>query len=529
MLGLMLAMAAQASCPVTVIEGKIETPTAVHGAIAIAQEKVRAIGNPAKMPDVGEGCIIRLRSNQTVYPGLTDAHVHLSGIGFRELTLNLDTARSVKDVTDAVAARAAEQPDGPIIGRGWIETGWPEGRPPNRLDLDAVVPDRPVLLVRADGHALVANSAALAAAGITDRTKDPEGGRIVRDQTGTATGYLIDAAMDLTASLQPEVTEDRLREALKVGAKTYVSRGWTSVHNMSVSAAELPLMEDLAAKGELPLRVANFVTQEAMDDLIETGPRCDETGLVCHLGVKFYADGALGSRGALLKAPYSDDPTTSGLRLITKPQAMKAYRRAAKAGLQITTHAIGDRANADVLAWYKDIRKEFPNAVLRIEHAQIVDPEDIRRFSEAGVIASMQPSHAIGDLHFAEDRLGLERLEGAYAWNSLVSAGTMVVFGSDAPVEQGDPRIELYAAHVRKDLEGYSAEGWHPEEALSRRETLALFTTAPALAIGRGGQIGTLAPGFVADLSIFEGDPFEGPQKARAVATIVGGRPVSQR
>ncbi|MEM9838073.1 MAG: amidohydrolase [Pseudomonadota bacterium] len=529
MFGLILAIAAQASCPVTVIEGKIETPTAVHEALAIAQGKVRAIGTAATMPDVGDACTIRLRSNQTVYPGLTDAHVHLSGIGFRELMLNLDQARSVKDLQGALAAWAADQPDGPIIGRGWIETGWPEGRPPNRLDLDAVVSDRPVLLTRADGHALVANTAALKAAGITDATADPEGGRVVRDQTGVATGYLIDAAMGLTSSLVPEVTTERLREAIKVGSETYASRGWTSVHNMSVDGAEIALMEDLAAKGELPLRVTNFVTQESMDVLIETGPRCDDTGLVCHLGVKFYADGALGSRGALLKEPYSDDPTTKGLRLITKPQAMMAFRKAAKAGLQITTHAIGDQANADVLEWYKEIREEFPDAVLRVEHAQIVDPEDIRSFSEGGVIASMQPSHAIGDLHFAEDRLVLERLEGAYAWNSLVSAGTMVVFGSDAPVEQGDPRIELYAAHVRKDLTGYSGEGWHPEEALSRRETLALFTTAPALAIGRGGQIGTLAPGFLADLSIFEGDPFAGPDNARAIATIVGGRPVSQR
>ena len=243
--------------------------------------------------------------------------------------------------------------------------------------------------------------------------------------------------------------------------------------------------------------------------------------------MKFYADGALGSRGALLKKPYADEPTTRGLRLLNKADAMAAYRTAAGAGLQVTTHAIGDQANLDVLEWYTELREEFPTAVFRIEHAQILDPVDLNRFARAGIIASMQPSHAIGDLHFAGDRLGQERLHGAYAWNSLATEGTLIVFGSDAPVEQGDPRIELYAAHVRRDLEGFHGEGWHPEEALGRSEALSLFTTSPSLSIGRGGSMGTLAPGFAADFSIFDGDPFQGPSKARAVATVINGKVVS--
>ncbi|MEM0928538.1 MAG: amidohydrolase family protein, partial [Pseudomonadota bacterium] len=283
----------------------------------------------------------------------------------------------------------------------------------------------------------------------------------------------------------------------------------------------------LAAQGALPLRVANFVVPEALDMLAENGPGCDATGLVCHLGVKFYADGALGSRGALLKKPYTDEPTTRGLALITREEAMPAFAQAAEAGLQVTTHAIGDEANYRVLAWYKDLRADHPDAVLRIEHAQILDPADIELFAEAGVIASMQPSHAIGDLHFAPARLGMERLRGAYAWNSLASEGTLIVFGSDAPVEQGDPRIELYAANVRRDLSGFQGEGWHPEEALSRSESLALFTVSPALSIGRGGEFGTLAPGFAADLSIFRGDPFDGPSQSEAAATIVRGQLVA--
>jgi len=527
MLAMLWLLAAQPVCDTTVIEGRIELPTGVREAIAISGGKVRKVGDFEEMPVVPETCFRRLPEGYTVFPGLTDAHVHLSGIGFRELTLNLDRARSIEDVKDMLAAKAADQPEGPIVGRGWIETSWPEGRPLSALDLDEVVADRPVLLMRSDGHAMTVNTIALAEAGIDLDTPDPEGGRIVRDDDGVANGYLIDAAMDLVADLVPQTGVERLREALKVGAETYASRGWTSVHNMSVGPQELPLLEDLAASGELPLRVANFVVPPAMDSLIEAGPGCDETGLVCHLGVKFYADGALGSRGALLKRPYSDDPSTRGLRLLSREEALAAYADAAAGGLQVTTHAIGDQANLDVLEWYAEIREAFPSAVLRIEHAQILDPEDLTRFASAGIIASMQPSHAIGDLHFAPARLGLERLRGAYAWNSLAEQGTLIVFGSDAPVEQGDPRIEQRAAHVRRDLEGFQGEGWHPEEALTRAEALALFTTSPALSIGRGGETGTLAPGFAADLTIFDGDPFAGPDASRAVATMINGVVVS--
>lgn len=527
MLMLIAALSLQASCSVTVIEGRVETPTAVHEALAIEGGVIAAVGAAGDMPEVPAGCTVVLPEDQTVFPGLTDAHVHLSGVGLRQMMLNLDDARSLSDLQAALARRAIAQPAGPIIGRGWIETGWPEGRPPNRQDIDDVVADRPVILTRADGHALVANTAALEASGITRRTRAPEGGRIVKDRSGRPNGYLIDAAMELVDGLVPPLTEDRRRDALRTGAQTYAALGWTSVHNMSVEEAELDLMAELAAAGELPLRVTNFVVQDAMDRVIAEGPGCDPTGLVCTLGVKFYADGALGSRGALLKEPYTDDPQTRGLRLMSRPDAMTAYRKAARAGLQITTHAIGDQANLDVLDWYAEIREEFPGATLRVEHAQIVDPEDLGRFADAGVIASMQPSHAIGDLHFADQRLGLERLKGAYAWNSLADEGTLIVFGSDAPVEKGDPRIELYAATTRRDLSGYSGEGWHPEEALTRAETLALFTITPELAIGRGGSLGTLAPGFAADLSIFRGDPFDGPDAARAVATVIGGQVVS--
>ncbi|NRA30956.1 MAG: amidohydrolase [Parvularculaceae bacterium] len=521
------ALAAQNACDTRIIEGHIETPGAVHAAVAYKDGLVLSVGDRSEMPDTPLECVVRLTDDQYLFPGLTDAHVHLIGIGLRQLTLNLDHVRSVVQLKATLAEKAAEQPTGVISGRGWIETGWPEQRTPNKQDLDAVVSDRPVILGRSDGHAMVVNTAALEAVGIDEQTEDPVGGRIVRDATGAATGYLIDTAMDLVTPLLGEMTDARRREALKVGAEAYAALGWTSVHNMSVEGPELALMEELAAAGELPLRVSNFVVPAAMQGLIDQGTSCDDTGFVCHLGVKFYADGALGSRGALLKEPYADEPSTKGLRLLTEEDALRSYRQAAAGGLQVTTHAIGDQANADVLAWYKEVRKDYPDSTLRIEHAQIVDPEDLAQFAESGVIASMQPSHAIGDLHFAHHRLGMDRLRGAYAWNSLAQEGTLIVFGSDAPVEQGDPRIELYAANVRKDLMGFSTIGWHPEEALSRGESLALFTTSPALAIGRGGQVGTLAPGFAADFSVFQGDPFKGPANSKAVATLINGEVVS--
>jgi len=524
----LLAMSLVAGCDVTVIEGRIETPTRTFEAVAIEEGRIDAVGDLGDMPVVPESCVVALADDQIAFPGLTDAHIHLLGVGLREMTLNLDSVQSIGELKMAVAeAAAADTTGAAVVGRGWIETAWPQKRPPNRQDLDAVVDDRPVLLMRSDGHAVAVNTAALRAANITPNTMDPDGGRIVRDENGQATGILIDNAMSLVEGLIPELDEARRREGLRRGAERYASLGWTGVHNMSVDAEDLPILEELAAEGALPLRVANFVVPSALDQLAESGPGCDATGLVCHLGVKFYADGALGSRGALLKQPYSDEPATRGLALINREEAIPAFGKAAAAGLQVTTHAIGDEANYRVLEWYKELRADHPDAVFRIEHAQILDPTDIELFAEAGVIASMQPSHAIGDLHFAPDRLGMERLRGAYAWNSLASEGTLIVFGSDAPVEQGDPRIELYAAHVRRDLSGFQGEGWHPEEALSRSESLALFTVSPALSIGQGGEFGTLAPGFEADLSIFRGDPFEGPSKSEAVATIVRGQLVA--
>ncbi|MCB9970785.1 MAG: amidohydrolase [Hyphomonas sp.] len=459
-----------------------------------------------------------------MFPGFTDAHAHLLGIGQRELTLNLEGTASVADLVTRIAAEVPGKAPGALIyGRGWIETGWPEGRMPMAADLDAVAPVNPVILVRADGHALVANSAALAAAGVTDTTADPDGGRIERGADGHATGMLIDNAMSLVAPLMETPDAAAKAHALETGAAVYVSRGWTGVHNMSVGPDEAPIMAALAGEGKLPLRLWNAFEPDGFD---LAAKHEYETPTITNRAIKLYMDGALGSRGAQLIEPYSDRPETSGLSLITDEDLADYMRRADAAGIQIAIHAIGDLANRRILDVY-EAGGYGKNKRWRIEHAQIIAPSDIPRVGALGLIASMQPSHAIGDLHFAPARLGLDRLAGAYAWKSLLDSGAVVAGGSDAPVEVGSPLIEFYAAVARKDLKGFSGEGWHPEQALSRDEALALFTSAAAYATFRENDLGTIAPGKLADFTVFDTDLMTVPEadilKAKAVMTVVGG------
>jgi hypothetical protein len=347
---------------------------------------------------------------------------------------------------------------------------------------------------------------------------------------------LIDAAMSLVAPLRSAPTvEDRTR-AIRRANDVYAAAGWTGIHNMSVDWADVEVIEALAESGENSLRVVNYVVPEAAERLIESGPRTAGGGRAVTRGIKYYVDGALGSRGAALHEPYADAPNTRGLLLLERDAALKAYERALRRGLQVTTHAIGDRGNSLVLDWYREAMGRVPPGQRggvqeprwRIEHAQVVRPSEIGRFARQEVIASMQPSHAIGDLHFAPARLGDARLEGAYAWRSLLRSGAHLVGGSDAPVERGDPMIEFYAAVARKDLKGFSGRGWHPEQALDRPTALKLFTAWPAYAAFAEGELGTIAVGKRADLSVFDIDLMRAPEaqipKGRALLTVVDGK-----
>jgi predicted amidohydrolase YtcJ len=519
--------------------GAAKTPQAQ--AVAVRDGRIAYVGDRAgAKASVGPRTRIVDLKGAALFPGFTDAHAHLRGVGERELSLNLEGSKSAAEAVSRVKAYLGQRkPTGPVWGRGWIETGWPEGRFLERGDIDAIAPEQPVLLVRADGHALVANSAALKAAGIDESTKAPAGGEILKGKDGRLTGMLVDNAMGLVAKLQPKPTEADKREAYAAAFKVEAAYGWTGVHNMSVDWADVALLEDLAAKGQAPLRVYNAIHIGEAGPLLDGGPRASPDGRITTRAVKIYTDGALGSRGAALFEPYSDTPSTKGL-ILTPPEAMKAHMaRAYAAGVQVATHAIGDRGNAVVLDLYRQVFAETPPNVRRmaprwrIEHAQVVRPADIARFAQDGVIASMQPSHAIGDLHFAPARLGDRRLDGAYAWKSLTDAGVTVVGGSDAPVERGDPLIEFYAAVARKDLKGFSTPAWRPREALSRAEALKLFTKNAAFARFAEDELGTIEVGKRADLSAFSVDlmtaPAEAIPKGHAVLTVVDGQVVFEK
>jgi predicted amidohydrolase YtcJ len=340
---------------------------------------------------------------------------------------------------------------------------------------------------------------------------------------------LVDNAMGLVAKLVPPPSDADRLAAYRAAFKVETAYGWTGVHNMSTPWADVALLEELARNGEVPLRVYNAVDADQAGELLRSGPRASPEERVTTRAIKLYMDGALGSRGAALFQPYTDAPAITGT-FVTAPEAMRpVLSRALAAGIQVSAHAIGDKGNAAVLDAFDAVGAK-PDHRWRIEHAQVIRPADIPRFARQGVIASMQPSHAIGDLHFAPARLGADRLEGAYAWKTLRASGAVVTGGSDAPVERGDPLIEFYAAVARRDLKGFSAADWRPQERLSRAEALKLFTSAPAYARFAEQELGTIAPGKRADLTAFSVDLMTAPEaaipKGRAVLTIVDGQVV---
>jgi predicted amidohydrolase YtcJ len=468
----------------------------------------------------------------TAFPGFVDAHAHLTGIGLRELTLNLDQINSVAELIAAVKAYAAAHPEGAIYGRGWIETHWPEKRFPTRADLDAAAPGRVIVLGRSDGHASVASSAALAKAGVTAVTVAPAGGQILKGPDGAPDGMLIDHAQALVRDVIPPPTDATKRLALEKAGALYASRGWTGLGNMSVDAADLKLLTALASEKKFTLRVDNYMDPSGAAEVLAKGPFEDATGLIRVRGIKLYMDGALGSRGAALLEPYSDAEGL-GLQLTEHDRGLALMKQAKAVKAQVAMHAIGDRGNRLVLDWFQDALAGDTQARWRIEHAQIVSDPDLPRFSKMGVIASMQPSHAIGDLYFAPARLGQARLHEGYRWKDMLDSGAVVAAGSDAPVEVGDPRIEFYAAVYRHSLTGFANADWHLEEAVSRAQALKMLTWAPAYAAFAEGARGTLAAGKKADVTVFSKDLMTvAPAEiltAETVLTVVDGVVAFQR
>lgn len=494
-------------------------------------ETLRARYPDARRIDAGDA---------TVIPGLIDAHGHLMGLGQSLMRADLVGARDKAEAIARLRAFERELPEGAwLLGRGWDQNDWPEKTFPSAADLDRVFPKRPVWLERVDGHAGWANTAAMRAAEHGPGARafggdwQPDGGRIVRSD-GKATGLFVDNAMLVFEAVLPPADEALRERMLRRALEAAARNGLTGMHDMGTTRTDLALFHRFADRGELTLRVETYADGDnaAFADLCANGAYTHPGGRLRMQGVKLYIDGALGSRGAALLRDYDDDHGNRGL-LIVEPEALLALLRKARGcGLQVATHAIGDRGNRVVLDAYRDALGDaaVSDHRWRIEHAQVVALDDIPRFAQMHVIASMQPTHATSDMPWAQDRVGAQRILGAYAWRRFLDSGARLALGSDFPVESVDPRLGLYAAATRQDREGRPPGGWLPDQRLSITEALRGFTADAAYA-GRGEtDVGKLAPGLRADFVVLAQDPMMTPAEAiddlTILSTWVDGAPV---
>ncbi len=460
---------------------------------------------------------------RTLLPGMIDAHGHVMALGFATLTLDLADTISLDQAKERIRAYAAAHPDRPwIIGRGWNQETWGLGRFPTTADLDGIS-DRPIWLTRSDGHAGWANAAAMKAAGVTPATRAPVGGRIEN-------GVFVDAAQDLIEKAVPApLSKDRDLAFLKA-QEILIAFGVTAIADMGTSLADWNTYRRAGDGGRLQIRIFSYSAGiEPMMGIAGGEPTPWLYGDRLRMGgVKLYADGALGSRGACLKKPYADAPAQTGLCSLDDAKLRNLMTRAAMDGFQVAVHAIGDRANAQVLDAIEDIAPTFRgDRRWRIEHAQIVDPVDLPRFGRNGIIASMQPVHQTSDRTMAETRLGPDRLSGAYAWASMLKNGSRLAFGSDVPVESANPFPGIAAAITREDGRGQPFGGWQPQERVTREQALAGFTTGGAYAAFAEDRVGRLAPGYRADFILVHHDPLMSPpadvRLTRVEETWIGG------
>lgn len=474
-----------------------------------------------------------------VIPGMVDAHAHLLGLGQSLRTVNLVGAKSYDEVIARVVNAAKGLPDGHwLLGRGWDQNQWGDTRFPTHDALSRALPNNPVWLTRVDGHAGLANAAAMRAAGVTAASVDPSGGRIERTPTREPTGVFIDNAKSLVERSIPEPTREDTRQAIAAAITESQRWGLVGLHDAGESRSTIDLMEEMAKEGQIPFRLYVMVSDDsaAITHYLARGP---QSGLYDnHLWIrafKLYADGALGSRGAALLEPYSDDPNNRGLLLTAPAHIQDVASRALRGGFQVNTHAIGDRGNRVVLDAYEAALKANPTADhrFRVEHAQILNHDDIPRFAELGVIPSMQAVHQTSDMYWAGSRLGLGRLLGAYAWRSLLNTGVVVPNGSDFPVEAVNPLLSFHSAVSRQDAENWPAAGWMPEQRMTRDEALKSMTIWPAYAAFQETTMGSLAPGKLADFVVLDRDIMTVPERdilgTNVLATYIGGQAVYKR
>jgi len=530
------------SADLVLFGGNVMTMDRAHpaaSAIAIRGDRILAVGSDRQVKGwVGSHTRVVDLDGRTVTPGLVDSHAHLYGLGSALEALDVKGAVSEEEVAVRAARAAASLPQGEwLIGRGWDQNLWPDKKFPSAASLDKAVGDRPVALRRIDGHAVWVSTVALRLAGIERSTEDPKGGRIVRDGAGDPTGVLVDNAMDLVDAKMPPTSDAARKRRILAAAQVAIQAGITCVHEMGIDEETADVYRNLEDERRLPLRIYAFLSGDPKmaESLPRRVPDVDRDGSARFIarGVKFFADGALGSRGAVLLAPYSDDPRNSGLWVTQPGELDRAIEAATEGGWQPAVHAIGDAGVRAVLDAYQSVRAQQPKADLRmrVEHAQVVSPQDMARFAKLGVIASMQPTHATSDMPWAEARLGPERIKGAYAWRQILASGAHLAFGSDFPVEEVPPLLGLYAAVTRQDAKGQPIGGWRPEEKLSLDEALRAFTVEGAYASFEEQNRGQIKPGMIADLTVYDRalKPDASLLQTRIDMTIVGGEPVYER
>ena len=476
---------------------------------------------------------------KTLLPGMIDAHGHTLQLGVNATQLNLRNTQSLKDAQQAISDYAKRFPQHQwILGGAWNQAIWKLGRFPTAQEIDVVVKDRPVWLRRVDGHAGWANSKALQLAGITKDSVDPQGGKIEKDARGMPTGVLIDGAMQLMDKVLPATNEAEQRIALDAALQQLSRNGLTSVHDAGVSASADRLFREYADQGKLNPRVVGMIsgTGDFFDQIASQGPLLSYANDHYSLrAVKLYADGALGSRGAALLAPYSDAPQTKGLLFHSAESIKKMIEKAALKGFQANVHAIGDAGNRQILDSFEQLAKNpasanFGDLRHRIEHAQVVALADIPRFKQLNILPSMQPTHATSDKNMAEDRVGHERIKGAYAWRTFLQQGSRIACGSDFPIESPNPFWGIHAAVTRQDAEGEPDDGWYAEQAMTVTEAFRCFTLDAAYAGHQEKVLGSLEVGKWADFIVTDRDLFRIPAKnilrVRVLQTWVGGKQV---
>jgi predicted amidohydrolase YtcJ len=503
-----------------IVDGKVQD-------LLGAGEKPPSIAN-AKIVD-GDG--------KTLLPGLIDAHGHVLELGQQRLQVNLRGSESVNAALERVRAFAASNKlDHWLLGRGWNQVLWPDKQFPTAAQLDAVVTDRPTILSRVDGHAIWVNSAALKIAGITRATPNPSGGQILRDAAGNPTGVLVDTATTLVERHLPAVTDADTTRALFTALNELAALGLTGVHDAGIDLRTYRLYQELGRDAKLPVRVYAMLADNKNDrDAIKAGPKPSQFGDRLQLrAVKAWVDGALGSRGAALLDDYSDQARHRGLMLYSDTELQTLAHLCGEYGWQLNVHAIGDAGNRVALDAFQQGLTSAQRKALRprIEHAQVISLADIPRFSTLNVIASIQPTHATSDMNMAEDRVGSERIKGAYAWRKLSDAGARLAGGSDFPVELANPFHGLYAAVTRKSRDGNPPNGWRPEEKLTRTEALRLFTADAAYAGHMEDKVGSLQPGQWADFILIDRDYFSVPEAqiadTQVLATYVAGQQIAR-